>query len=317
MTPRAKALFAALCLLLPVVAVAFRWSVGTTILAVVALLAGAWLVTLKSLGSRRSSPHYELETISMSHFAEKVRWCMDVLGVDYRENTWIGTLGAFYRGRTVPKLSFQTGAVRSSIGNSAEILRYLWGVNSQDPAAAFLEPTAERVELEKRIDRAGVSLQIWVYHHILYDKEIALRAWGVDDERIPGWQRLLIKLLFPVQRYLIRKSFRINETSYQRSCHFIDEMLADVDTRVSDGRRSILGDAEPNYTDYAFAAIMGLWLQPQYYGGEHGRRSHIDNDARPRNMQDDIARWREDHPKAVAFVEALYTERLKKESPQA
>ena len=317
MTPRAKALLAALLLLLPVVAVAFRWSVGSTVLAIVGLLAAAWLMTLKSLAARRPSPDYELETISMSHFAEKVRWCMDALGVEYRETTWIGTLGVFYRGRTVPKLSFQTGAVRSSIGNSTEILRYLWGVNSQDPAAAFLEPTEERVELEKRIDRAGVSLQIWVYHHILHDKAVALRAWGVDDERVPNWQRLLIKLLVPVQRFLIRKSFRINDANYQRSCHFIDEVLADIDTRVSDGRKSILGDAEPNYTDYAFAAIMGLWLQPRDYGGEHGRRSHIDDDARPGNMQNDIARWREDHPKAVSFVEALYAERLNNESQPA
>ncbi len=317
MTSRAKALFASLLLLLPVVAVALDWSTGSTILAVLALLLAAWLTTLKSLATRRPSPDYELETISMSHFAEKVRWCMDVLGVDYRENTWIGTLGAFYRGRTVPMLSFQTGAVRSSIGNSAEILRYLWGVNSQDPAAAFLEPTEERVALEKRIDRAGVSLQIWVYHHILNDQAVALKAWGINDERVPNWQRLLIRLLFPVQRFLIRKSFGINEASYQRSCHFLDELLADIDTRVSDGRKSILGDAEPNYTDYAFAAIMGLWLQPQGYGGEYGAQSHVDSDSRPRDMQNDIARWREDHPKAVSFVETLYADRLKNEEQQA
>ena len=90
-----------------------------------------------------------------------------------------------------------------------------------------------------------------------------------------------------------------------------------MDTRVSDGRKSILGDAEPNYTDYAFAAIMGLWLQPQGYGGEYGVQSHVDSDSRPRDMQNDIARWREDHPKAVSFVETLYADRLKNEEQQA
>ena len=317
MTPRDKALFAALFLFLPVIAVGFDWALGTTLLALVVLLAVAWFITLRSLARRRQSPDYELETITMSHFAEKVRWCLDVLGVEYRENTWIGTLGAFYLGRTVPKLSFQTGAVRSSIGNSAEILRYLWGANSDDPAAAFLAPSEERAALEKQIDRAGVSLQIWVYYHILDDKAVALRSWGADDERVPAWQRFMIRLLFPVQRFLIRKSFRINDSSYQRSCHFIGEFLADIDTRVSDGRKSILGDAEPNYTDYAFAAIMGLWLQPQHYGGELGFRSHIEDAMRPRDMQNDIARWREDHPKAVAFVESLYADRLIREAQQA
>ena len=59
---------------------------------------------------------------------------------------------------------------------------------------------------------------------------------------------------------------------------------------------------------------MGLWLQPSYYGGELGQRSHIDHEARPRDMQNDIARWREDYPKAVAFVETLYDDRLKTEA---
>ncbi len=317
MSPRTKALFAALLLLLPIVAVGFDWSLGATLLALFALVAAAWVTTLTSLTARQSSPGYVLETISMSHFAEKVRWCLDVLGADYRESTWIGTLGAFYLGRTVPKLSFRTGAVQSTIGNSAEILRYLWGAHGSDPAAAFLAPSEERAALEKRIDRAGVSLQIWVYHHILDDRDVALRAWGADDERVPAWQRSMIKLLFPIQRFLIRKSFKINETNYQRACHYIDELLADIDTRVSDGRASILGDAEPNYTDYAFAAIMGLWLQPQHYGGEFGVRSHIDEAARPRDMQNDIARWREDYPKAVGFAETLYAHRLTREAQQA
>ena len=309
MAPREKALLAALFLLLPIVAVGFEWSLFAAVLAVVALLFGAWLLTLRSLATRRPAPDYELETISMSHFAEKVRWCMDVLGIDYRENTWAGTLGAFYLGRTVPKLTFRTGAVRSSIGNSKEILRYLWAVHSDTPAAEFLKPSAERTELEQRIDRAGVSLQIWVYYHVLDHRDIALRAWGVNDNRVPAWQRSLVKLLFPVQRFLIRKSFRISDEAYRRARHYVDELLADIDTRVSDGRVSILGDSAPNYTDLSFAAIMGLWLQPPAYGGEHGSQSHIDEAERPAAMRDDIARWREDHPKTVAFVERLYASR--------
>lgn len=309
MRAREKTLFAALFLLLPLVAVGFDWTLPGTLFALLALLAAAWLLTLRGLSARRPAPDYELETISMSHFAEKVRWCMDAANIAYRETTWAGTLGAFYLGRTVPKLSFQAGSVRSSIGNSQEILRYLWAVNSDVPSAAFLSPSPERSELEKKIDRAGVSLQVWVYYHVLDHRDIALRAWGVNDERIPAWQRATIKLLFPVQRFLIRRAFRISPENYQRACHYLEELLAEIDTKVSDGRDSILGDSEPNYTDYSFAAIMGLWLQPAAYGGEYGKQSHISDEDRPPAMRADIARWREDYPKAVEFVERLYASR--------
>ena len=177
------------------------------------------------------------------------------------------------------------------------------------PSASFLAPSPERADLEQRIDRAGVSLQVWVYYHVLDHRELALRAWGVKDKRVPMWQSALIKLLFPIQRYLIRRSFRIKPENYQRACHYLEELLAEIDTRVSDGRLSILGDSEPNYTDYTFAAIIGLWLQPNAYGGEHGKQSHIDDEERPPAMREDIARWREDYPKAVEFVERLYADR--------
>ena len=52
---------------------------------------------------------------------------MDRLGVDYTERQNTGVLGVFFVGRTVPKLYVRTGMVTSTIGNSSDILRYLWG----------------------------------------------------------------------------------------------------------------------------------------------------------------------------------------------
>jgi len=68
----------------------------------------------------------------------------------------------------VPVLHFRTGVVRSSIGNSPEILRYLWGRYGAElgDKTAFLEPDSERLEFEKKIDRIGADLQVWVYFHI-------------------------------------------------------------------------------------------------------------------------------------------------------
>jgi len=299
-------LHAAFVLLLPVLVAAFGWSVWTALLLVLFAILWRWAIVLHGLQRPPSDPDLVLETISASHFVEKVRWCMDRLGLDYEEVPSGGTLGAFYLGRTVPRLNFRTGIVRSQIGNSPEILRYLWGAYGASPgsAAAFLEPTEERLAFERRIDSCGVSLQVWIYYHLLEVPDLCKEAWGLHSEAIPGWHRRLIGILFPLQAFMIRKVFRVTETNYRKSCERIEALLAETEAALADGRRSILGGDTVNYTDLAFAAIQGVWLQPAQYGGGAGIR--IEKSRAPDAMRADIERWIEDYPRVTTFIEDLY-----------
>jgi glutathione S-transferase len=295
-------------LLLPLVVAIFGLSFWTALLLVLLALLWRWALVLVGFMRPAAGPDLVLETISASHFVEKVRWCMDRLGLEYQEAPWCGTIGAFYLGRTVPRLHFRTGNVRSQIGNSPEILRYLWGAYgaTRGEAAAFLEPTDDRLEFERRIDRCGVSLQVWIYFHLLDDPALCKHAWGIDSEAIPAWQRKLIGFLYPLQAFMIRKAFRVNEAHYQKSRERIEALLAETEERLVDGRRSILGDDAINYTDIAFAAIQGAWLQPEGYGGGAGIR--IERSRSPVAMQRDIERWVKDYPRVTRFIEGLYTE---------
>lgn len=304
------ALHAGFVLLLPLLVAAFGLSLWTALALVLLALLWRWAIVLVGFLRPPTGPDMVLETISASHYVEKVRWCMDRLGLEYQEVPWCGTLGAFYLGRTVPRLHFRTGMVRSQIGNSPEILRYLWGAYGADcgEKGAFLEPTVERLALERRIDQCGVSLQVWIYYHLLDAPAICKYAWGVDSQAIPAWQRKLISVLFPVQAFMIRKAFRVNEPHYRKSCERIEGLLADIDAQLADGRRSILGGEAVNYTDLAFAAIQGAWLQPEGYGGGAGIR--IERNRAPAAMRRDIERWIEDYPGVTRFIEELYaTER--------
>jgi hypothetical protein len=300
----------AFVLALPIVVAAAGIGVAGAIALVALALLWRWAISLAVFVAPAPAPALELETISASHFAEKVRWCLDRLRLEYHERQAAGTLGAFFLGRTVPRLRMRTGAVRSEIGNSAEILRYLWGAYGVPcgDAAAFLRPTAERLEFERRIDRAGVALQVWVYHHILDDRQLSLHAWGRDNPAIPRWQRFAITLLFPLQRMLIRKSFRITSGHYSRSVENIDLLLADAEQRLADGRTSLCGGHELNYTDIAFAAINGLWLQPDGFGAGRADAVRIEPDDAPPAMRADIDRWAQAYPRATAFIERLYRE---------
>ena len=311
MTEKRNLIFAIVVLLAPIVVAWYELSVAAAVGVVLLLLLCRWLITLSGWVAPEKRPDLVLATISASHFVEKVRWCFDRLGVDYEERVSGGTLGAFFRGRTVPQLKAKTGHVVSTIGNSSDILRYVYGryVATDPKRAAFLEPTAERVELEQRLDRYGASLQVWVYYHILQDRDLALHAWGANNPATPGWQRAALRALFPLQAAMIRFSFKINDTNFAKAVARIEKLVAEIDARLADGRTSILGGDALNYTDLSFAALSGLWLMPAAYGGGKADAVRIERDKVPAAMRGDIERWVEAYPHAVSKVEAWYEER--------
>ena len=311
MTDNRNLAFAIAVFLAPIAVAWFDWSVAAAVGIVILLLLLRWFITLSGIVAPERVPDVVLATMSASHFVEKVRWSMDRLGVDYVEQTSGGTLGAYFRGRTVPQLKVRTGIVRSVIGNSPDILRYLYGrYLHEDPAAVeFLEPTADRVELERRLDAYARSLQVWVYYHILDDRDLTLHAWGTNNPDTPAWQRAALRLLYPVLAALMRYSFRINDTNYARAVNRIEDVMSDAEASFTDGRASLLGGDDINYTDYAFAAFTGLWLMPRGYGGGKADAVRIESEDSPAAMQADIGRWKDAFPRAVAWVEKLYESR--------
>ena len=311
MTEKRNLAFAIVVLLAPVAVAWFGLSVPAAVGLVILLLLLRWFVTLSGIMAPERTPDIVLATISASHFVEKVRWSMDLLGVDYVEQTSGATLSAFYAGRSVPQLRVRTGIVRSVIGDSPDILRYLYGryLHSDPERVAFLEPTAERVAFERKLDSYARSLQVWIYCYLLRDRDLTLHAWGVNNPATPAWQRVALRVLFPVQAFLIRYSFKTNEAGYARAVARIEETLAAAEEQLADGRESLLGGKEMNYTDIAFAAYTGLWLRPVAYGGGMADAVRFERDRMPAGMRGDIERWEETFPRATEWVERLYESR--------
>lgn len=294
--------------LMPVLVAVYGITVTGSIMLVIAMLLWRWMITLSGIVAPERTPDLELETIATSHFVEKVRWCMDRLGIEYTERQWVGVLGVFSMGRSVPELKIRTGLVRSRIGNSPEILRYLWGAYAAvlGEKARFLEPTPERLELERKLDRYGRDLQVWVYYHILDDRGLTQHAWGCNSPSIPAWQRYLVIAAYPVLRMLIRRAFSISDVHYNKSVQHIEAILAEVDGLLADGRVSILGDASISYVDIEFASMCALWLQPPGFGRDKADAVRIDRQRVPAAMRADIERWIESYPRATGFVTTLY-----------
>ncbi len=104
-----------------------------------------------------------LNSLAPSHYVEKIRFCLDYLGADYEEETDIGIAGFILFGRTLPVLSVP--GLNITLGNSPDILRYLFAVNyNNEKARRFLEPTEEAVALEKKLDKFASAARRYLVH---------------------------------------------------------------------------------------------------------------------------------------------------------
>jgi glutathione S-transferase len=252
--------------LLPVLVAWAGWGAGVALVAVL-LVAVAGIVIRLRATMNPASAKPRLHTISYSHYVEKVRWCLDRAQLDYEEVPSIGILGVLLLGRTVPVLELP--ASRTRVGNSAEILRLLWGLHGRDPSgnAAFLEPTEEAVALEQHLDRAlGEPVRRWVYQQLFMDRALTLQSWGVDEPTVPAWQRALLRPLRPLLKAAVRRMLRVNAVSAARALENTRAVFDEMDARLADGRRYLLGDCL-SFADIAFASLGALAVLPGNYGG--------------------------------------------------
>ena len=275
-------LHAILLYLLPVVVAFAGWGVGAAAAAALgAALLGAGLRLFVSLRALRRPPApLRLHTITFSHFSEKVRWCLDRLGVEYEEVPNAGILGVLLTGRTVPWLEVPPGPTR--IGDSPRILRYLWGEYAgrlPGERTWFLEPTPAALELEARFDRRlGNDVRVWVYAQVLRDRALTLRSWGIQETAIPAWQRALLAASVPVLRFAVRRMLGVTTARAQRALERTQEAFDEVDQLLADGRPHLTG-ATLTFADIAFASLGALAvLPPEYPGGAlRGRRLLLDD----------------------------------------
>jgi glutathione S-transferase len=261
-----RTLHALVLYLLPVLVAWAGWGAGAALVAVLLVAVAGIAIRLRAT-MNPSSARPRLHTISYSHYVEKVRWCLDRAQVDYEEVPSIGILGVLLLGRTVPVLELP--ASRTSVGNSAEILRLLWGMHGRDPSgnAAFLEPTEEAVALEDHLDRAlGEQVRRWAYQQLFMDPALTLQSWGVGEPAVPAWQRALLRPLRPFLKAAVRRMLRVNATSAARALEKTKAVFDEVDARLADGRRYLLGD-HLSFADIAFASLGALAVLPGNYGG--------------------------------------------------
>jgi len=267
---------------LPVAIAALGWgawaALGTVLL--VALAGMAIRLAAMRAAAAGPEPRLRLHSISFSHYTEKVRWCLDRLGVPYDEVPNIGILGVLLTGRTVPMLEVPPGLTR--LGDSPRILRYLWGEYAGRlpfERTAFLEPTPATLELEEFFDRRlGNDVRVWVYARVFERRDLMLRTWGVEETSIPGWQRALLQLIAPLLRFAVRRMLGVSDARAAKALQRTRETFDRVDGMLADGRRYLMGETL-TFVDLGFASLAALAVLPPEYAGRSlaGRRVAIED----------------------------------------
>lgn len=218
-----------------------------------------------------------LVTISFSHYCEKARWVLDLVGTTYKEESHLplfhfapvalATRGAKDKGSDSVSSPFSTPVLITESGericDSTRIMQHLSGKHElglyDDDDALTLDA--------KFSQKLGPHTRRFGYHYLLDDSKLLRKFfWAVGSKG----QAAGAVLMRPLYSRIMRKALGINAASAQRSRGKVASIAAEVEERLADGRPYLCGDRFTS-ADLSYAALMApslLLTSGEGYGSE-------------------------------------------------
>jgi cytochrome P450/glutathione S-transferase len=244
--------------------------------------------------------HPRMISIPVSPYCELARWVLDRQGIPYVEECHAPVLHGFatrpYGSSVVPVLD--TG--ETALPDARKIVDYY---EARAPQNLKLYPTDSGAQADARklfdflFDTFGVAARAWAYAYLLPERSITSRAW-VD--RAPWWESLAVGLFYPWIAASVRRNLGLTPHSIAKQQPIIESALAQIDARLADGRRFLMGDTL-TAPDLALAALAAPIVMPPQYGGPMPTLAQL-----PAAMRSAIEGWRV-RP-AGKFILRLYAE---------
>lgn len=199
-----------------------------------------------------------LITIPISHYCEKARWALDRAGVAYDERRYLPAVhrAALRRHRTLTTpvlICDEAGTLRES----RDIVAYA----DERGARIVCDDAEARGLADAYDDRLGPATRLWIYHALLDRPDLTTRAMTAGVSR---WQKTLWRFGFKPIGVVVTKVLKIDDATAVEAEKTFRAIFADVDERLSDGRRYLVGDAF-SIADLTFAALAAPLVGPPEY----------------------------------------------------
>ncbi|WP_175848108.1 glutathione S-transferase family protein [Burkholderia arboris] len=240
-----------------------------------------------------------LITMPHSHYSEKARWALDRLAQPYREQPHaplLHRLATLPNGGSSVPLLLHRGA---RFTDSTDILVHIDLLQGGD--CLYPRDTALRQEveaLETQFDEVlGPHARRWAYAQLLPERRLLLH---VMSRGVPRFEAAVLPVILPGVVRLIRTALRITPDSAARSIERVRGIFTEIDGRLDDGRRFLVGERF-TAADLTFAALAAPVLFPAGY-----RAAYPALDAVPPAMRDEVLRLRD--TAAGQFALRLYAE---------
>lgn len=246
--------------------------------------------------------HPRMISVAVSPYCELARWVLDRLGIPYVEecHTPVFSVLATRRyggGVVVPVLD--TG--ETALVDARNAVDYY---DVRSPQNLKLYPADPAAETEARqlfnflFDTFGVAVRAWAYAYMLPVRTRTIPAWV---NGAPWWERFAVPVFYRFLAGALRKNLHLQPDSAAQQRPIIESALAQIEARLADGRRFLMGDTL-TAPDLAFAALSAPIMIPPQYGGPMPTLDQL-----PTAMRSAIDGWRA-RP-AGQFVLRLYENR--------
>jgi len=244
-----------------------------------------------------------LYTFAMSHFSEKIRWTLDASGLQYKEvvmTPFLHLAPALLMGgqgeTTLPILKVrQLDGKVEYVQDSTDILQWLDQHEGPLPVMPIDRMTREdALDIEERFDAIGQDVARFLYLTSLEHDDEIIELWTRHAR--PGQARL-VRLLFPLIKWGFKRRLRVTPAAAAQSELRIQQALAWLDGRLSDGRLYLTGNqlSVADITAASILAPLACPVQHPLYGTDTFRN----------RVGRAPASWLDNRP-CVAWVRRLY-----------